>query len=126
MRNRGNFSAESTAWYFMRVQSWVVKNCNHPILQGDAAKACVLSHSVVSDSLQPYGLSQAGFSVRGDSPGKNTGMGCHAFFQEIFPIQKSNPCSPVSPALRADSLLPSHRGNPKFLRKLPSSSPLYS
>ena len=26
-----------------------------------------------------------------DSPGKNTGMGCHAFLQGIFPTQGSNP-----------------------------------
>ena len=24
-------------------------------------------------------------SVHGDSPGKNTGVGCHTLFQEIFP-----------------------------------------
>ena len=30
------------------------------------------------------------FSVRGDSPGTNTGVGCHALFQGIFPTQESN------------------------------------
>ena len=34
--------------------------------------------SVVYDSLRPYGW---------DSPGKNTGVGCHALFQRIFPTQ---------------------------------------
>ena len=29
-------------------------------------------------------------SVHGDSPGMNTGMGCHALLQGIFPIQGSN------------------------------------
>ena len=29
-------------------------------------------------------------SVHGDSPGKNTGVGCHALLQEIFPTQGSN------------------------------------
>ena len=29
--------------------------------------------------------------VHGDSPGKNTGVGCHAFLQGIFPTQGSNP-----------------------------------
>ena len=33
-------------------------------------------------------------SVHGDSPGKNTGMGCHAFLQEIFPTQGPNPGLP--------------------------------
>ena len=51
----------------------------------------VLSHSVMSDSLCPHGLSLPGSSVHGDSPGKNTGVGCHALLQEVFPAQGSNP-----------------------------------
>ena len=31
-----------------------------------------------------------GSSVPGDSPGKNTGLGCHALLQGIFPTQGSN------------------------------------
>ena len=31
-------------------------------------------------------------SVYGDSPGKNTGVGCHALLQGIFPTHGSNPC----------------------------------
>ena len=30
-------------------------------------------------------------SIHGDSPGKNTGVGCHALLQGIFPTQGSNP-----------------------------------
>ena len=33
-------------------------------------------------------------SVRGDSPGKNIGVGCHALLQRIFPTQGSNPGLP--------------------------------
>jgi len=33
-----------------------------------------------------------GSSVHGDSPGKNTGVGCHALLQKIFPTQGLNPC----------------------------------
>ena len=40
----------------------------------------------------PMDCSSPGSSVQGDSPGKNTGVGCHAFLQRIFPIQGSNPC----------------------------------
>ena len=32
-----------------------------------------------------------GSSVHGDSPGKNTGVGCHALLQGIFPTQGWNP-----------------------------------
>ena len=35
--------------------------------------------------------SPPGSSVHGDSPGKNTGVGCHALLQGIFPTQGSNP-----------------------------------
>ena len=38
--------------------------------------------------------SQPGSSVRGNSPGKNTGMSCHALLQGNFPIQGSNPGLP--------------------------------
>ena len=34
--------------------------------------------------------SLSGSSVHGDSPGKNTGVGCHAFLQEISPTQGLN------------------------------------
>ena len=37
------------------------------------------------------GCSLPGSSVHGDSPGKNTGVGCHALLQGIFPTQGSNP-----------------------------------
>ena len=35
----------------------------------------------------PLDCSPQGSSVHGDSPGKNTGMGCHALLQGIFPTQ---------------------------------------
>ena len=34
-----------------------------------------------------------------DSPSKNTGVGCYAFLQQIFPIQGLNPSLFTSPAL---------------------------
>ena len=37
------------------------------------------------------GYSPWGSSVHGDSLGKNTGVGCRALLQGIFPIQGSNP-----------------------------------
>ena len=39
----------------------------------------------------PMDCSPPGSSVHGNSPGKNTGVGCHAFLQGIFPTQGSNP-----------------------------------
>ena len=42
--------------------------------------------------------SPTGSSVQWNSPGMNTGVGCHPLLQGIFPTQGSNPVS-VSPAL---------------------------
>ena len=54
----------------------------------------VLSCSVVYDSCDPIDCSLPGSSVHGGSPGKNTGVGCNALLQEIFPTQGSNPSLP--------------------------------
>ena len=39
----------------------------------------------------PMDCSPPGSSVHRDSPGKNTGVGCHFLLQGIFPTQGSNP-----------------------------------
>ena len=54
---------------------------------------CVLSCSVVS-LCDPMDCSSPGSSVHGDSPDKNTGVGCHALLQGIFPTQGLNPGLP--------------------------------
>ena len=38
----------------------------------------------------PPDCSPPGACVHGDSPGKNTGVGCHALLQRIFPTQGLN------------------------------------
>ena len=48
----------------------------------------------------PVDCSPPGSSVHGDSPGKNTGVGCHALLQGIFPNQGST----RSPAFQENSL----------------------
>ena len=48
------------------------------------------SRSVVSDSATPRTVCPPGSSAHGDSPGKNTEVGCHALLlQGIFPNQVS-------------------------------------
>ena len=42
----------------------------------------------------PTDYSPSGSSVHGNSPGKNTGVDCHAFLQGISPTQVSNPGFP--------------------------------
>ena len=56
------------------------------------------TYSVVSDSLQLYGWKPARLLCPWDSPGKNTGGGCHTLLQGISVTRGSNP-SLVSPAL---------------------------
>ena len=41
----------------------------------------------------PLDCSLLGSSVHGDSPGKNTEVGCHALLQGIFPTQGSSQVS---------------------------------
>ena len=52
---------------------------------------CLVTHSCLT-LCDPMDCSPSGSSVHGDSPGKNTGVGCCALLQEAFPIQGSNPC----------------------------------
>ena len=58
-------------------------------------------------------LCPPGSSVRGDSPGQNIGVGCHAFLQRISPTQGSNPDTPAAPALQADSFTTGPLGKPR-------------
>ena len=55
----------------------------------------VLVLSLVAQSClilcDPMDCSLLGSSVQGDSPGKNTGVGCHTLLQEIFLTQGSKP-----------------------------------
>ena len=58
-----------------------------------SAVLCLVTQSCLT-LCDPMECSLPGSSVHGDSPGKNTGVGCHALFQGIFPIQGSNPGLP--------------------------------
>ena len=56
--------------------------------------------------------SPPGSSVHGDCPGKNTGVGCHALLQGIFPTQGSNPGLPHCKQILYHL---SHQGSPRIL-----------
>ena len=60
----------------------------------------------------PTDCSPPGSSVHGASPGKNTGVGCHALLQRIFPIQRSNP---GLPHCRQILYHLSYQGSPRIL-----------
>ena len=67
-------------------------------------KCFMLSCSILSDSLQPFGLQPARLLYPWDSPGKNTGVGCHFLLQEDLPNPEVESGSPISSVLQADSL----------------------
>ena len=57
----------------------------------DTIPGCVPGCSVLSKSLRPCGLQPARLLFPWDSPGKNTGVGCHFLHGEgIFTTQGSN------------------------------------
>ena len=68
----------------------------------------------MSSSLWPYGLQPARLHYLWDSPGKNTGIGCHIPLQGIFLTQWSNPHLLGLLHWQADSLLLMPPGKPSF------------
>ena len=58
---------------------------------------CVYLVAQLCPSLcNPMDCSLPGFFVHGDYPGKNTGVGCHALLQGIFPTQVLNQVSHIA------------------------------
>ena len=57
------------------------------------ACARMLSCSFISYSLQPHGLQPSRLLSPWNSPGKNTGVGCHSLLQGIFSSQVLNAVS---------------------------------
>ena len=79
---------------------------------------CVcVSHSIMSDSLRPHELQPTRLFCPWNSPGKNTGMGCHSLLQGIFPTQGLNQgllhCRRILCHL-------SHQGNPNLPKSIPT------
>ena len=66
-------------------------NCQGSPLIGSCISFVYVCMCALLGVCDPMGCSLPGSSVHGDSPGKNTGMGCHALLQGIFPTQGSNP-----------------------------------
>ena len=64
--------------------------CHHSYLIHMQGASAWKVASVLSNSLWPYGLQPTMLLCPWDSPSKNTGVSCHALFQEFFPTQRSN------------------------------------
>ena len=68
--------------------------CLMSLFSGDikiSVKSENVSRSVMSSSLRPHGLQPARLLCPWNSPGKNTGVGCHFLLQGIFLTWGSNP-----------------------------------
>ena len=52
--------------------------------------SCVFNCACVFNSVRPHELQPSRLLCPWDSPGKNTGEGCHFLLQEIFPTQRLN------------------------------------
>ena len=68
-------------------------NMEIPLKTRNKSTICLVSKSSAT-LCDPMDCSPPGSSVRGDSPGKNTEVSCHALLQGIFPTQGSNPGLP--------------------------------
>ena len=68
------------------------------------------SRSVMLDSLRPHELQPTRLLYPWDSPGKNTGVGCHFLLQGIFPTKGSNT---GLPHCRQTLYRLSHQGSPR-------------
>ena len=73
---------------------------------------CMLSCSVVSDSLQPYELWPARLLCPRDSPGKTSGVDCCFLLQGIFLTHVW--MEPMSPALAGGFFTTEPPGKPRF------------
>ena len=67
------------------MQFWLLMSMNKLL------RLCMRAHSLRScpTFCDDMDYSLPGSSVHGDSAGKNTGVGCHALLQGIFPIEGS-------------------------------------
>ena len=90
------------------------------VLPSSIECACMLRVS----ALQSRALEPTRLLCPWDSPGKNTGVGCHALLQGIFPTQRLNPSvlSLLHPALAGRFFNHEHHlGSPQLQRVFPSS-----
>ena len=96
--------------------AWKIPWTEEPdTLQSAAAAAAAKSLQSCPTLCSPMDCSLLGSSVSGDSPGKNTGVGCHALLQGIFPTQALNLSLPHCRQILYHL---SHQGSPFLLAVL--------
>ena len=75
-------------------------------------QCCAVVTQLCQTPWTPMDYSLPGTSVHEDSPGKNTGVGCHALHQGIFPTHGLNP---GLPHYKQILYCLSHQGSPRIL-----------
>ena len=108
-------------WWIHKVSSWIghafqkTWDCFQGLRKDREDNVLCGGLCLVTQSCQtlcdPMDCSLPGSSVHGDSPDKNTGVGCYALLQGILPTQRLNS---GLPHLQADSLLSEPWGKPNF------------
>ena len=99
-----------TNWDYEINKLIYIKQINEDLLCSTVL--CLVAQSCLT-LCDPMDCNSPGSSVHEDSPSKNTGVGCSALLQGIFPTQGSNPallnCRWVLYRLR-------HQGSPRILK----------
>ena len=72
----------------------------------------------------PRGLYPSRLPCPWDSPGKTTGVGCHALLQGIFPPPGRGPVSPTAPALAGRFFTTGATWDAVYINSFPDSLPL--
>ena len=98
------FSIQHYQWDTMRLNTAGKQMCPN----NQVVCVCLVTKSCLT-LLQLHGLQPARLFCPWDSPGKNTGVGCHFLLQETFPTHGLNP---HLLHWQADSLPLSHLGSP--------------
>ena len=95
IKENSNFKAHiSTLLILASTQIFKILSNTHKIkIQAVTENVCLVAQPCLT-LCDPMDCSPPGSTVHGDSPGKNTGVGCHALLQGIFPTQGLNPGLP--------------------------------
>ena len=92
-RNVGSITLSGAHW---RGRLDLIEDNHHPALASLDGCCCCQVTSVVSDSVRPHRWQPTSLPHPWDSPGKNTGMGCHFLLQCMKVKVKSLSRAPLS------------------------------
>ena len=110
-----SFLARVKTFVSSQIPSWVLKQLNTAVCA--CVCVCVRTCAQLCPALFDSMDCSPSHSSLWDSPGKNTGVGCHFLLQGIFLTQGSNPCLLHLLHWQENSLPLSHLGSPTLKYK---------